>query len=342
MFSLSSRSAIVGACLCWAIGTILSKTLLSSFPPITILVFQLAPSVIALWLAVVFSRSRIPPTRMLPSIALLGLLNPGWAYTFSMFGLAETSASVATLLWAFEPILIVGLAWAFLRERIDRQLISLVAVATCGVMLVNGIASGASSSMVNPGSALILAGVLCCAIYTILARNLAADPLFTVAVQQTVALGWVLAIWPFELRSLSLPDVNAVPLQDVTTIVLSGLLYYALAYWLYLHALRSMPASVAGSFFNLIPVFGVVGSLIFLGERLAPLQWLGAALIVGAAIRVLRQDTQERVANPAARSGISGRSQPLSMLDEHQLDDIGLTRKSASEVDKRSKAKHKQ
>jgi Permeases of the drug/metabolite transporter (DMT) superfamily len=149
MLSLSSRAAIVGVCLCWAVGTILSKTLLSSFPPVTILVFQLAPSVIALWLAVIFSRSRIPPSRMLPSIALLGLLNPGWAYTFSMFGLAETSASVATLLWAFEPILIVGLAWAFLRERIDRQLISLVAVATCGVLLVSGIASGASSLTVK-------------------------------------------------------------------------------------------------------------------------------------------------------------------------------------------------
>ncbi|KUM26306.1 hypothetical protein AU467_22435 [Mesorhizobium loti] len=181
---LSSRAAIVGACLCWALGTILSKTLLSSFPPVTVLVFQLAPSVVALWLAVVFSRPEFPPARMLLSIGLLGFLNPGWAYTFSMFGLAETSASVTTLLWAFEPILILGLAWAFLRERIDRQLVGLVILATCGVLLVSGLTSGASAAMLNAGSGLILAGVLCCAIYTILARNIIADPLFTVAVQQ--------------------------------------------------------------------------------------------------------------------------------------------------------------
>jgi hypothetical protein len=126
MLSLSPRVAIVGACLCSALGTILSKTLHSSFPPVTILVFQLTPSVIALWLAVVFTKPDFPAARLLVPIGLLGLLNPGWAYTFNMFGLAETSASIATLLWAFEPILIRGLAWIFLRERIDYQLAGLV------------------------------------------------------------------------------------------------------------------------------------------------------------------------------------------------------------------------
>lgn len=331
---LSSRSAIVAACVCWALGTILSKTLLSSLPPVTILVFQLAPSVIALWLAVVFGRPELPPVRLLPSIGLLGLLNPGWAYTFSMFGLATTSASVTTLLWAFEPILILGLAWAFLGERIDRQLVGLVALATCGVLLVSGLASGGSSSAVNSGSALILAGVLCCAIYTILARNLTADPLFTVAVQQSVAFAWVLAIWPFELRFIDLPGVASIPFRDVATIIFSGLLYYALAYWLYLQALRSMPASVAGSFFNLIPVFGVIGSLVLLGESLTPLQWLGAALIVGAAMVVLRRKIDDPAAEPAEHRRSSQPEKPLSMLDDRRLDDVGITREQASELDR--------
>ncbi|KUM25883.1 hypothetical protein AU467_23790 [Mesorhizobium loti] len=235
---------------------------------------------------------------MLPSIGLLGLLNPGWAYTLAMFGLAKTPASVTTLLWAFEPILTLVLAWAFLKERIDRRLIFLVALATFGVVLVGGPTSGSPAAMLNAGSALILAGVLCCAVYTILARNLIADPLFTVAVQQSVALGWMLAIWPLELRSIDPPSIADVPLRDIATVILSGLLYHALAYWLYLRALRSMLASVAGSFFNLIPVFGLTGSFVFLGERLTLLQWLGAALIVGAAMAVLRREPD----NPAPRT----------------------------------------
>lgn len=335
---LSSRAAIVGACLCWALGTILSKTLLSSFPPITVLVFQLTPSVVALWLAVVVSRSQVPPGRLLPAIGLLGLLNPGWAYTLSMFGLAETTASVVTLLWAFEPILILVFAWAFLRERIDRRLVGFVVLATCGVLLVSGFLSRSASTTFNAGSALILAGVLCCAIYTILARRLAADPLFTVAVQQSVALGWVLAIWPFEQRSVDVPGMATIPFRDIATLILSGFLYYALAYWLYLHALRSMAASVAGSFFNLIPVFGVMGSLVFLGEHLTLSQWLGAALIVGGAVAVLRHISDEPVASATENS--PPREVLLSTLDDHRLDDLGISCEQAVELDER--ARHRQ
>ncbi|WP_104668366.1 EamA family transporter [Ensifer adhaerens] len=326
MLSLSSRAAVVGACLCWALGTILSKTLLTLFPPITVLVFQLAPSVIALWSLAIVSRSPVPPARIVAIIGLLGLLNPGLAYTLSMLGLAETSASVTTLLWAFEPILILGLAWAFLAERIDRRLVGLVAVATCGVLLVSGLVSDSPSPIrANLGSALILAGVLCCAIYSIVARNLIADPLFTVAVQQSVALAWVCAIWPLELRSADLPDIASVSLWDFGTLIISGLLYYALAYWLYLRALWTMPASVAGSFLNLIPVFGVVGSFVILDERLTLLQWFGAALIVGATIGIMWRKVDDPTTVLAGRTK-SWPQRRLAMLDDRQLDDLGLTR----------------
>lgn len=331
MLSLSSRAAVVGACLCWALGTILTKTLLTTFPPVTVLVFQLAPSVIALWSLAIFRRPRIPPVRMIVIIGLLGLLNPGLAYTLSMLGLAETSASVTTLLWAFEPILILGLAWAFLAERIERRLVGLVAIATCGVLLVSGFVSDGSSLRANLGSAQILAGVLCCALYSIVARNLIADPLFTVAVQQSVALVWILAIWPLELRSAELPNAASISLRDFGTLIISGLLYYALAYWLYLRALWAMPASVAGSFLNLIPVFGIFGSFVILDERLSLLQWFGAGLIVGAAFAVMSRKVDEPTTALADRTPAQ-RQMPLNMLDEHQLDDLGLTREKARKL----------
>ena len=59
----------------------------------------------------------------------------------------------------------------------------------------------------------------------------------------------------------------------------SGLLYYAFAYSFYLSALRNVRASIAAASFYLIPVFGVAGGWLA-GERLEPLQWLGAILVV--------------------------------------------------------------
>ena len=50
-----------------------------------------------------------------------------------------------------------------------------------------------------------------------------------------------------------------------------------------------MPASAAASSFYLIPVFGVAGSFVFLGERLDPVQWLGAAVVLAAVFTILRR-----------------------------------------------------
>jgi drug/metabolite transporter (DMT)-like permease len=63
----------------------------------------------------------------------------------------------------------------------------------------------------------------------------------------------------------------------------SGVLYYGLAFWLYLAGLRRMPASVAGSFITLVPVFGVAASYL-VGEQLSTAQWLGALVVVGGII----------------------------------------------------------
>lgn len=202
--------------------------------------------------------------------------------------------------WAAEPILILGLAWAVLGERLTGRLIAAIAVATCGVVLVSGwVATGPTGAHGAVGPALILAGVLCCAIYTVLARGLASDPLLTVAIQQSVALAWTVAIWPMELRAGAWNTVLALSPETLLTGIVSGLMYYAAAYWLYLFALRSMPASVAGGFFNLIPVFGIAAAYVVLGETLTSAQWVGAGLILLAMAVLLR--LQAAGAPPARR-----------------------------------------
>jgi drug/metabolite transporter (DMT)-like permease len=51
---------------------------------------------------------------------------------------------------------------------------------------------------------------------------------------------------------------------------------------LYLTGLQDTPASVAGQYINLIPVFGIAASTVFLGEQLTTRQWVGATIIVAA------------------------------------------------------------
>jgi drug/metabolite transporter (DMT)-like permease len=284
-FALSPSLSLVLAAAFWGAGTVISKELLATVPPILFLVIQLAPSAAALWIVVWASGAKLDFGRWLLPILLLGLLNPGIAYTLSMLGLARTAASVTTLLWAAEPALIVALAWLFLREPVSARLIALTASAAAGVALASGLAqSGGLAGGTALGAALILAGVLCCAFYTVLSRKIAidVDPLLMVAVQQTAALAWVLAIWPLEQQGGAIAQLAGLTARDWLGGLVSGLMYYAFAYWLYLNGLRAMPASKAGSFFNLIPIFGIAIAYVFLGERLSFVQWIGAAIILAS------------------------------------------------------------
>jgi drug/metabolite transporter (DMT)-like permease len=275
------------AALSWAVGTVVAKFLLEAVPPLTFLVLQLLPSQLLLWTLVLARGAPAVHRRQLVEIAALGWLNPGLAYTFSMLGLTATTASIATLLWAAEPAVILAAAWLLLREAVTARLVAAIAGAAAGVLLVSAPAGVGGLAAQNSGAALILAGVLCCAIYTVLSRRIAGqvDALFIVAVQQTVGLAWAIAIWPLELRrELLWPAVSGELLLGAAV---SGLLYYGAAFWCYLSALRSVPASTAGLFLNLTPVFGVAIAFLALGERLTSAQWLGAAIILASVLGLL-------------------------------------------------------
>ena len=114
----------------WGAGTVLNKSLLASLSPVTLLFLQLAPSAAALWAATLLSRVRLPRASLLAPIAMLGLLNPGIAYTLSLIGLSRVSAS-----------------W---------RLFALMAVGAVGVVLVADLAHGFQSAGAQPIGVLFL------------------------------------------------------------------------------------------------------------------------------------------------------------------------------------------
>lgn len=284
-----SAAAFIAAAACWGTATVMTKNILAAIPPLTLLTIQLTVSVSLLWTVVYFSHRCLPGKSKLLSVGLIGLLNPGISYTLSLIGLTTTTASMSTLLWASEPVLILGLAWFMLGEKITPTLITFSIVAIGGVILVGGFFTNQVAVGNVVGNLLILGGVLCCALYTVLARRMraTADPLSAIALQQTFALLWAVAIWPLELRSGQAVNLLQLDLMSWFWAGVSGIIYYALAFWFYLRGLARVNASVAGAFINLIPLFGVGSAYFFLEERLSPLQWIGAVAILFAVFAIL-------------------------------------------------------
>jgi len=304
--TLSPVLSLVLAAASWGVGTVVSKQALDEFAPVALLVVQLTVSVLFLSTLSIRKPGPTATGRGRRRAMLLGLLNPGLSYALALVGLSTIAASTSVLIWASEPALIVLLALIVLRERLTPRLWSAIAMALAGVLLVV-YAGGISGSPV--GVLLTLGAVLACAVYTILARIWAVDDaaLSITLDQQTAALVFALVLAAVLLLADPGQLVGATALGDISTrawlaAIISGLLYYALAFWFYLSALRHVEASIAGSFLTLVPVFGVAAAMVT-GERLDIRQWVGAALVVGsvAVIASASRKPSTRPRNPATR-----------------------------------------
>ena len=281
--STSYRHAllIVSATACWGGGTVLSKQVLDrGVAPLTLLAIELAASTLLLGLGALVLGVRPHWSPAFARLALLGVLNPGVAYAFGLLGLVTITASLSVLLWATEPVLIMLLAVLLLRERIAAATMIAVAVALVGVLLVL-YRPGASGDGI--GICLTVGAVSACAFYTVLTRRLLLDDssLEVVLVQQGAALCFAVTLvgvaWVVGITNLGMP----VDLATWRLAAVSGMVYYGLAFWFFIGGLRGVPASVAGSLFPLIPVFGIAAGYL-VGDRLSDRQWVGAAMVVGA------------------------------------------------------------
>lgn len=271
--------ALIAAAAAWGIATVIAKRALAEIPPLTLLPIQLAVSVILLAGAILVRGGRRfwPPE--MRRLSILGILNPGISYALGLVGLTYITASLSVLLWATEPIMILGLAWWLLGDRITGPMAAAAGIALLGVLLVVFQPGGSGQPI---GIALTLLGVAACAVYTVVSRKwlIAESTLQVVATQQASALVFALLLLGSLIMTNGEGALAEISPTAWASAVVSGALYYAVAFWLFLTGLRRTSAAVAGMYINLIPVFGIAASYALLGERLVLRQWIGAVLIV--------------------------------------------------------------
>lgn len=295
--SRAAVAALIAAAACWGLGTVVSKQVVDDVAPLTLLPMQLAVSCVFLLAITVARREPFGWTPPMRRLAALGVLNPGLAYALGLVGLTTITASMYVLLWATEPVVILLLAALVLREHIPTALAASIAVAVLGVLLVV-YQPGAAGN--GAGITLTLVSVGFCAAYTVLTRRLLLDDssLTVVLAQQAAALGFAIVL----ATAVDVVGGTGWELTGLSATAwlgagLSGVLYYGLGFWFFLTGLRLVPASYAGAFLPLIPVFGLAGGYL-VGERLELRQWVGAVVIVVATAAIALQQRPSAAAAP--------------------------------------------
>ncbi|MEZ4668877.1 MAG: DMT family transporter [Anaerolineae bacterium] len=272
---------MIGSAAAWATGTVMSKFSLSYFPPLPLFVTQLAASVIVLWIVVILRHQKPHRNWKLLRLGWTGLLEPGLAFVLVLVGLSRTTASVSTFIGATESFMVIVFAYFILRERVSRRTLLLMVGALCGVLMIS-LSGGDQGAHSVFGDGLVLAGTACAALYVVLSSRSVAEmePLPLCALQQTFGLMLALLVLPAGLGDGEFTVLLAIPVTAWIWALLNGLVQYALAFILYLMALKGMPATRAALFLTLIPIFGVIESALFLGEQMTLIQLAGGAIIL--------------------------------------------------------------
>lgn len=222
--------------------------------------------------------------RHVPRLVVLFLL-VGYGQNFALaYGLAWTPVTVASLVPPLNPILTLLLAGVFLGERIGARRWVGVGLAVTGVMLL-GFRNGWPTWADVIGPLVVALAPLSWAFYTVLSKPLLAE------------------VAPLRLNALTLvggfvvlmPAVDAGVVQRLaraTAVEWAAVLYLGfgtvtIAYALWYVGLARVGAASAGATVLAVPLVGVIGSWLFLGETLGPVVVIAALLILGGLRMVL-------------------------------------------------------
>jgi drug/metabolite transporter (DMT)-like permease len=279
---------LVGLSLCWGLTWPVLRIVLDELPPFSMRVATSTLGALLMFgLAALQRRDvRIAGIARL-HVAVAGSLNIAAFTILTALGQLGTLTSRVIILGYSMPIWACLLAVPILGERIDRT--RAIALALCVAGIVIMIAPLAETAAL-PGLMFSLAAGLSWAAGTVYLKwaHIPGDPIAIAGWQLVTAVIITIAAVPIFEGSFHL-----VPTQPRTMIALafSGLIGSGLSYFLWFAAVRRLPAMTVSLGVLSVPVIGITASALMLGERPTVTDYVGCALILGAAACVLLAPT---------------------------------------------------
>jgi len=264
----------------WGFSFVAIKVGLREIPPFALAAMRFVFAAVPLVFFV--KPPRIPWQLVVGYGTGIGVFQFGLLFLGMKLGMPAGLSSVVIQLQVFFTI---GLAVAFLGDRFRRDDLLGAMVAAVGVVLLGAhqASSGKTSTLIGYG--LVIAAALAWGIGNVIAKRAAmryhAD-MFALVVWSSLVPPVPLALlsFLFEGGPTALEAVlHAGALTWGCVLVLAwGATLFGFASWAKL--LHRYPTALMAPFGLLIPVSGLAGGAIFLGEGLAPLQWAGVALVL--------------------------------------------------------------
>jgi drug/metabolite transporter (DMT)-like permease len=239
------------------------------------------------------------PTRMTRrdwcELVALGIVGHFLYQYFFIGGLALTTVANSSLLLAATPVVIALLSAALGQERVGPRHWAGAALSMAGIYVVAGHGATLSGAGVK-GDLMMVAAVICWALYTLGARRLVArhSPVGVTGLSMSFGtLIYIPVMWP-HVRSVDWVHLSA---RTWIAIAYSAIFALGVAYVIWYAAVRQIGSARTSVYSNVIPIVAMITAVLFLGETLTGTEMLGAAaVLIGVALT--RSAPQSRPSEP--------------------------------------------
>jgi drug/metabolite transporter (DMT)-like permease len=285
--ALRARLMLVALSFAWGLTWPAMRIALTEIPPFSMRATSAFIGALSMFvLAKLAGRGvRIPPRTMWADICIVSLFN---IIIFSLCAafaqLNAMTGRVAIMVYTM-PIWASLLAWVFLGERLNTMRTIALLLCCAGMAVLIYPLAGAG---IPGGLLLALGAAVSWALGTVYMKwkRIDIEPFTLAAWQLAIAFVVMSSFVPFFEPSFRLWTVHRDALLGVA---FSGLFGSGIAYYLWFHIIRLLPAMTASLGALAAPVIGVVSSTFLLGEWPTTTDIIGFALIFAASACVLLQ-----------------------------------------------------
>ncbi|MEH6823195.1 MAG: DMT family transporter [Motiliproteus sp.] len=267
----------------WAGNFVVARAMHLSLPPLSLSFWRwlLALVVLLPWVAPRLYAERallLKHWKILLLLSVLGVVNFN---TFIYLGLQYTTATNATLLQSIVPSVVMLLAVLFLGQAINRLQAAGLALSLLGVVCIvlRGDLTQLLQLQLNRGDLWVLTGMFSWSLYTV-ALNWRPVALTKTALLGSTVLVGCLVLLPFYLWELGQGLRIALVADNLMVLGYVAVFPSVLAYFFWNYGVAKLGAPSAGLFIYLMPVFGTLLSMLFLGEQPELFHLYGFALVL--------------------------------------------------------------
>ena len=257
--------------LIWGTGFVVAKGAISEFPPILLMAFRfLVTSLVLIWFVK-------PPIGQLRALFLIAIVASAIQYSLTFTGLRGLDAGFAALIVQLEVPFLVILGAILLGEKASLRKWMGIIIAFAGVGLLIGKVefNNAWGSV-----ALVVAGAFTWAVGQIFVRKLKNIDGLTTTAWVAVFATPQLFVMSFIFETNQIEFITKASMSIWLAVLYLGIIMTALGYYFWNTLIRSYTIEKIAPFLLLLPVFSLIGGVLFLGEMVSGAKMFGGLIVI--------------------------------------------------------------